>query len=173
MRKFDDESAKTVNKMIRDGDVLVRFHSAMCGHCLAMEPEWSKIEGEMPKAVDVVDVEQGGLGYIDEEYRRNIQGFPTIILFTDKGAKQAEYSGARMAKDIADWVKENTTTRKPMMGGMKRFVKSRRMNVKKSHKRSGKKTGRRDLTKSLRHRSKSSKAKRRVSKKRFHRKSRR
>jgi len=102
---------KNFDEIVHDKnkDVLVEFYAPWCGHCKSLVPEYEKLATAFEKIDDIV------IGKIDltandvDTTHFEVKGFPTILLYK-RDAKDAplQFQGARDAKSIAAWIKDNT-----------------------------------------------------------------
>ena len=84
-----DEETKT-------GKQLVLFYADWCGHCKKIKPVWDEAANEIKdKDKKMLKVNCGGGSEKEKEImeKYNIDGYPTIILFTN--GKPSPYEGAR------------------------------------------------------------------------------
>lgn len=71
------------------------FYMRGCPHCVAMEPEWAKLEKMVPKGqIHKYEANEHSQKMDDE----NVSGFPTIKI--TKNGKKEEYKGPRTADAI-------------------------------------------------------------------------
>ena len=96
--KFDD--------LANTRDMLLRYHSPSCGHCLAMESEWKALDNEQSlkeRNIAIVDIDVGIAYNINHPSAKTAlsQGVPSIYFI--KKNQMFEYSGERKAKKIAEF----------------------------------------------------------------------
>lgn len=96
--KFDDLANKR--------EMLLRYHSPTCGHCIAMESEWKALEHEQSlkeRNIAIVDIDVGIAYNINHPSAKTAlsQGVPSIYFI--KKNQMFEYSGERKAKKIAEF----------------------------------------------------------------------
>ena len=101
--KFDD----IVNKQ----DMLLRYHSPSCGHCLAMEDEWKSLGNDLAleeQKIAIVDIDVGIAYTINHPSAKTAisQGVPAIYFI--KKNQVFEYSGERKAVKIAEFAISHT-----------------------------------------------------------------
>ncbi|GAB7356151.1 hypothetical protein MBLNU459_g6744t1 [Dothideomycetes sp. NU459] len=100
--------AKNYNDIVMDEnkDVLVEFYAPWCGHCKSLAPKYEELGSlfsSYSSKVTIAKVDATANDVPDE-----IQGFPTIKLFTAKNkASPIEYSGSRTVEDLVTFIKEN------------------------------------------------------------------
>jgi thioredoxin-like negative regulator of GroEL len=100
------------NSKLKNNDIALWFYANWCGHCKAMEEEWSKVEKNCKMnnimAVKVRDdfaqKVKGGLG-------QNIMGFPKIVMIS-KGKEVAEHQGMRNETEIMNTILKHLKSRK-------------------------------------------------------------
>ena len=79
---------------------LVEFYAPWCGHCKNLKPEWEKAAKGLAGyvrlgAVDMTTDREAGEPY-------DVQGFPTLLIFSGDKQSPKKYQGGRTAKDIAE-----------------------------------------------------------------------
>ena len=97
-------SLNNLNSKLKNKDFAMWFYANWCGHCKAMEQEWSKVEqsckrkniGVVKVRDDFKDQVEGGLG-------KNVMGFPKIVIIR-KGKEVAEHQGMRNSDEIMNTI---------------------------------------------------------------------
>jgi len=106
LEKNFDEIVHDKNK-----DVLVEFYAPWCGHCKTLIPEYEKIGTAFEKVEDVVIAKIDLTANDVETSHFEVKGFPTILFYKrDAKDKPLQYQGARDAKSISAWIKDNTSS---------------------------------------------------------------
>jgi len=93
-------SLHSLNSKLKNKDFAMWFYANWCGHCKAMEQEWSKVEqsckrqniGVVKVRDDFKDLVEGGIG-------KNVMGFPKIVMIR-RGKEVAEHQGIRNSDNI-------------------------------------------------------------------------
>jgi thioredoxin domain-containing protein 5 len=101
------ENKDNINDIIKKSpNLTILFYWNMCGHCAALKPIWDKVSNKYKKDYKccVLNVEVSQLKYLKAKYKKNINGFPTILKYKN-GKKINEYNGERTLKDINKFVK--------------------------------------------------------------------
>lgn len=84
--------------------VLVEFYAPWCGHCKSLAPIYEELGQAFASNANVIIAKiDATANYVDPKY--NIQGFPTILLFTP-GQAPASYEGARSLEALSAYVSE-------------------------------------------------------------------
>lgn len=101
------ENKKHIKDVIRTSpNITILYYWNMCGHCTALKPTWEKvcIKYKNTHNCDILNVELSQLNHLPAKYRKNINGFPTIVKYK-KGEKIDEYRNDRDFKSIDKFVK--------------------------------------------------------------------
>ena len=103
---ISSDNVKQFDDLVNTRDMLIRYHSPNCGHCLAMEKEWNALDDEQSlkeKNVAIVDIDVGMAYTINHPSAKTalVQGVPSIYFI--KKNQMFEYSGERKAKKIAEF----------------------------------------------------------------------
>jgi thiol-disulfide isomerase/thioredoxin len=117
---------KAVNDVLDSSEnVVILYYSDMCGHCIQLKPAWNKLCNSIKnkKDITIVNVEANNFEHLPEKYKKNIEGYPTIIKYSR--GKKSEYKGNR---EMADMKKFITPVVKP---AVKPVVKPKVMPVVK------------------------------------------
>merc|ERR1719155_388732 len=78
---------------------LVMFYAPWCGHCKSLKPKW--VEASNAVAVDAAmdcDSNEGTCG------KFNVESFPTLIWFPEKGSKGEPFKGERDADGVKSFL---------------------------------------------------------------------
>ena len=152
---IDVPSVEKFNKVVGEKEAFVQYFHPQCGHCQALEPEWTSMvetlkdkHGDADIVVAKIRHDMADGVNVEEE----IQGYPTILVLKN-GKKVNEYSGERTAAALLKYVKDNLT---PMDGssqsGGKRKRRRRKRKTRKHRKRRKKTRRRRRRHRRRRHR---------------------
>ena len=104
---------KAVNDVLDSSEnVVILYYSDMCGHCIQLKPAWNKLCDSIKnkKDITIVNVEANNFEHLPEKYKKNIEGYPTIIKYSR--GKNSEYKGNR---ELADMKKFITPVVKPVV----------------------------------------------------------
>lgn len=88
-----------------------KIYADWCGHCIALKPEWTKLErGMMPiRATNIESANKDNLvDTFNRKYKTNLSkevGFPTIFKLSKYGGKVEIYNGERNADSMIAWLK--------------------------------------------------------------------
>ena len=103
------ESLQTFSKKVNKGNWLVWFYADWCGHCRIMKDDWNEFSEKCSnnKNINLASVNDQYLSRIDEKKQMDVQGFPTIVLYSD-GKKQKHFDlGERNSENLDMFVKLN------------------------------------------------------------------
>eukprot|EP00095_Tigriopus_kingsejongensis_P002545 maker-scaffold344_size201325-snap-gene-1.23 protein:Tk02545 transcript:maker-scaffold344_size201325-snap-gene-1.23-mRNA-1 annotation:"Calsequestrin-1 precursor " len=101
-------NAKNYDKAVKEYKyLLVEFHAPWCGHCKALAPEYVKAAQELKERDSEIKLAKVD-GTEEQELmeKMHIKGYPTIFFYRD--GEPIDYSGGRMANEIAGWVEKKT-----------------------------------------------------------------
>ena len=96
---------KEVNDVIVSSrNFVILYYSDMCGHCIQLKPTWNKLCNSIKdkKDITVVNVEANNFDHLPEKYKKNIEGYPTIIKYSC--GKKIEYNGNRELADMKKFI---------------------------------------------------------------------
>jgi len=104
-----DLTPESLKKLANDPtkNLFVLFYAPWCGHCQQMKPQYEMLGKDFPSSGDVVIGRIDGSAHSDVAQEHNIQGFPTLKLFT-KANKNIPYQGPRDAASFKSFLKDNT-----------------------------------------------------------------
>jgi thioredoxin domain-containing protein 5 len=100
------ENKDDINIIInKSSNLTILFYWNMCGHCAALKPTWDKVCNKYKKDnnCNILNVELSQLQNLKAKYKKNINGFPTILKYKN-GKKINEYNGERTIKDINKFI---------------------------------------------------------------------
>lgn len=105
-----DNKKEVIDTIIASNNLVILYYSDMCEHCIQLKPTWNKLCDSIKnkKDITIINVEENNIVYLPEKYKKNIQGYPTIIKYSR--GKKSEYEGNR---ELADLKKFITPTAKP------------------------------------------------------------
>ena len=102
---LDLHNKKEVNDVIvSSSNFVILYYSDMCGHCIQLKPAWNKLCDSIKNKKDIVivNVEANNFEHLPEKYRKNIEGYPTIIKYSR--GKKIEYNGTRELADLKKFI---------------------------------------------------------------------
>lgn len=89
------------NRVVNSDEIwIVEFFAPWCGHCKALAPEYAKAAKALKGIVNVGAVNMDDHQSVGAPY--NIQGFPTIKIFSSNKNSPIDYNGPRTAQGIVD-----------------------------------------------------------------------
>ena len=118
-RRRNRNKRKTQKRKPKSGLVAYgKIYADWCGHCVALKPEWAKVERAMlPMRSHNIESENKDV-LIDDfnrKYKADLPkqvGFPTIFKLTHHGGKVEMYNGERTAESMLDWLKDKPKPKK-------------------------------------------------------------
>ena len=107
---FNNQSKnlKNIDKVLSKNSCLIGIFSKSCIHCINMKPEWKLLKKKLKKTNtndNLIEIDSECLNNIEnEELKKNIQGFPCILLFKN-GKLIKNYEGERNHKSMFNFFK--------------------------------------------------------------------
>lgn len=99
----------------KSAGVLVEYFAPWCGHCKRLAPEYEKLADAFEKKQDRVRIAKVDADANKELGRRaGIRGFPTIKWYAANSDEPVDYTGARTAEALAQFVTEQSGVRSRM-----------------------------------------------------------
>jgi thioredoxin-like negative regulator of GroEL len=133
-------SVNEYNKMIKSKPCMVLYYMTKCGHCIALEPEWNKLENIMKNKnnnnVFLAKVNSNYLPYV--ESTKDILGFPSILYLHKNGEKKTEFQEKREYKYLIEFMnnilKENSSQENSFQkGGLRKNMKKTKRKINKKY----------------------------------------
>lgn len=100
--EFNKGNKKEVHEILKKhNNVIVLYYSNMCGHCLQLMPLWKRLSKKYDKSeeITIINVESNNIEYLQIKYKKNIEGFPTILKYKN-GKLIEEFDGDRNTKSL-------------------------------------------------------------------------
>jgi len=92
-------------------NVFVKFYAPWCGHCKHMIPAYEEVANAFAKESSVVIADVDADQHKDLGSRFGVSGFPTLKFFKKGSTSPTDYSGAREANDIIEFINGQAGTR--------------------------------------------------------------
>jgi hypothetical protein len=111
---------RTFKNRTKSGSLVAygKIYADWCGHCVALKPEWAKLErGMLP--IHATNIESANKDHLvdtfNRKYNTNLSkqvGFPTIFKLSKYGGKVEIYNGERNAESMIAWLKNKHSPEK-------------------------------------------------------------
>ncbi|KPA83725.1 putative mitochondrial Protein disulfide isomerase [Leptomonas pyrrhocoris] len=89
-------------------NVFVMFYAPWCGHCNHMKPEWQSLADKYSVDTDdTVIARVDASAHMDVAKDNNVDGFPTLKLFTKTNKAGLPYTGPREVDAFEAFLKQN------------------------------------------------------------------
>ena len=82
----------TFEATLSQGPMFVKFFAPWCGHCKRLAPIWTQLGRHMKDKLTIAEVDCDEHNSLCRSH--NVQGYPTLLFFTDEGTS-VEYNGGR------------------------------------------------------------------------------
>lgn len=101
------DNKTAINDIISKHKCVCLYHWNECGHCKMLMPTWKKIckKYQNDKNVLIINIEVENLPLLKSKYKKNIQGFPTIIKY-DGGKALEEYMNERTFAKLSTFIQK-------------------------------------------------------------------
>jgi len=99
--------AKSFNDIVNDPSkhVFVKFYAPWCGHCKSLVPLWTELAEKVKDRENIVITKfDATANSVPPEI--TIQGYPTLILYTEKHKEGFEYEGERTLEELEKFINE-------------------------------------------------------------------
>lgn len=115
-KRFHKKGNKKTQKNHKKTPLVVfgKIYATWCGHCRAMETDWSRLEKKMRplKCVNIESEEKDHkIAEFNKKHKTNLQlkaGFPTIFKLKKIGGQVEYYEGGDRSHDaLHNWLKSN------------------------------------------------------------------
>jgi len=102
-----DLTPNSFKSQVLDSEIpfLVEFFAPWCGHCQRLAPEWEKAATNLKGIVPLGKVDCTVHQSLCSQYQ--VQGYPTIKVFSQKGKKVEDYQQARQATAIVGYATDS------------------------------------------------------------------
>ena len=102
----DDNYAKFLEDT--PGHVLVEWYAPWCGHCKALEPEYKKAAETLSKLAEpkITLAKIDATVSAKSAQANGVQGYPTLMVFSENGKNKKAYKGTRQADGIISAMKK-------------------------------------------------------------------
>lgn len=97
----------------KERGVLVEYFAPWCGHCQRLAPEYEELAKAFAHKKEVVIAKVDGDKNRDLAMRAGVRAFPTLKWYPAKSLEPVDYSGARTAAALAEFVSEQAGMRTP------------------------------------------------------------
>ena len=108
-----------------NGNTFVIYFAHWCPHCNALTPELIKLDQFLSKNKDKLT---GQVARISDEHVGELEvfnepnGFPTIVVLDENGAKKKDFNGSRTMKGFLTFLENNSIYGGGMKGGKKTTI---------------------------------------------------
>jgi len=105
------------DKTINSGKfVFVEFYAPWCGHCKKLAPTWEKFAAVFENEPNVVIAKIDANEHQDLGTKYEIQGFPTLVLFTPEHPKGEKYDGETDLEALVEHINSKAGTQRTQDG---------------------------------------------------------
>jgi thiol-disulfide isomerase/thioredoxin len=120
IRRYRNKLKRTLKKNAKLERLVAygKIYADWCGFCVALKPEWAKVERTMMpmRAANIESAHKDHtIDVFNRKYNTNLPkdvGFPTIFKLSKYGGKVEIYNGDRNAKNIISWLKNKPSLEK-------------------------------------------------------------
>ena len=92
------------DQLVTDHNVLLEFYAPWCGHCRSLAPTYEKVaqhfEDDDTVTIGKMDATANDVLHKDVK----VEGFPTIVMFTNDGRAPTPFNGPRTKDGIVAFV---------------------------------------------------------------------
>lgn len=102
---LSNENKDLINNILSENHCICLYHWNLCGYCQMLMPTWDRLckKYSGKKNVIIINIEQANLPLLKTKYKKNINGYPTIIKY-NKGKRIEEFADKRQYKQLDEFI---------------------------------------------------------------------
>jgi len=146
--RMNSENVEEMNRILDTQDVLLRYYSPTCGHCIAMEESWNGLNQHPSLSgtdIYVVDANIDTSTLVRHKSGQDVQGKGVPTIYYISGDYMTQYDGDRSTEDMVQFIlnqskrksKGKSKGKSKRKSKRKSKVKSKRKSKVKSRQRGG------------------------------------